>query len=311
MNDPSPAPRRRWPQWWRVLGPVLLGAMLWRIGPRECWAALCGADLFWFLAACALSIPALAVKGYRWQEILRAMGYSIGYGESLRIYAAGSLAGAVTPGKVGDLAKAPLLAALGVPWSAGVAASLVDRALDAVVLLAIGAASLLVLPDFPGRTAIAVAACIGLSITLVAAGVFLGYLGKRLRGTGAGWWVMLGAATLAAMLPYYGSACCCARAVAFPVGVVEVAAGASAAAVLALLPVSVAGIGTRDAAFVLIFASRGVDASHSIALSSLILAWMVVNCFFFLVVSRCCGRSVQPLPVPASNNGATSHELAE
>ncbi len=57
---------------------------------------------------------------------------------------------------------------------------------------------------------------------------------------------------------------------------------------LALLPVTVAGIGTRDAAFVVLFAPRGVDAQHAMALSGLILAWMLVNCVFFLLVSRLC-----------------------
>ena len=62
---------RSWLRWFRLFGPALLLVMLWRIGPEKCWSALRGADPFWFLAACSLSLPALAVKGIRWQEILR------------------------------------------------------------------------------------------------------------------------------------------------------------------------------------------------------------------------------------------------
>ena len=89
------------------------------------------------------------------------------------------------------------------------------------------------------------------------------------------------------------------------------AAGASVAAMLALLPVTVGGIGTRDAAFVVIFASRGVDAEQAMALSSLILAWMLANCVLFFVVWRFCRHVAEPSDVPWSCVGATSHEPAE
>ena len=92
--------------------------------------------------------------------------------------------------------------------------------------------------------------------------------------------------TLAASALYFASAYCCAKAIGLPLGVLDVVAGSSVAAVLALLPVSVAGIGTRDAAFVAIFAHCGIDAGQSIAFSSLILAWMLANCVFFLAVSQ-------------------------
>jgi hypothetical protein len=53
-----------------------------------------------------LSFPSIAVKGLRWQWMLRAVGFESSFGESTGVYAAGTLAGAVTPGKVGDLTKA-------------------------------------------------------------------------------------------------------------------------------------------------------------------------------------------------------------
>jgi uncharacterized membrane protein YbhN (UPF0104 family) len=102
------------------------------------------------------------------------------------------------------------------------------------------------------------------------------------------WWFVTTASTITASGLYFGSAYCCAKAIGLPLGIIDVVAGSSVAAVLALLPVSVAGIGTRDAAFVAIFAQCGVDGEHAIAFSGLILAWMVVNCVLFLLVSRLC-----------------------
>ncbi len=280
--------RRSWSQWWRLLGPLLLLVMLWRIGPEKCWSAVSGADFFWFLSACLLSIPSIAVKGLRWQWILRAVGFKSSLAESTSVYAAGMLAGAVTPGKVGDLAKAPLLVSRGLPLYDGVAASLVDRVFDGIVLLALGLGGILAMPGLPGRAIIAAAALMAIGITLAAAYLFRDSFANavHISTSGAAWWLVVILTTFAATAMYFASAYCCAKAIGLPLGVLDVVAGSSVAAVLALLPVSVAGIGTRDAAFVAIFAHCRVDAGHAIAFSSLILAWMLVNCLFFLAVSQ-------------------------
>jgi len=258
-----------------------------------------------------LSIPALAVKGFRWQEILRAIGFEFSYNDSLGVYAAGSLAGAVTPGKVGDLAKAPLLVARGVPWSAGVAASLLDRVFDAVLVFVVGLGSMLALPALPGRSVIAVAAMVAIALTLIAALVFRRVFYTSFRATNLRWWLVMAVTTVASLAPYFGSAYFCSQALGLSLGLVEITAGASVAAVLALLPVTVSGIGTRDAAFVVIFASRGVNAEHAMALSSLILAWMLVNCVLFLVVARLCRYDAEPRTIALPCMREVSNERSE
>jgi uncharacterized membrane protein YbhN (UPF0104 family) len=311
QNNESPHKRRSWARWWRLLGPLLLAVMLWRVGPGKCWSAVSGADFFWFLAACLLSIPSIAVKGLRWQWMLRAVGFKCSFGESTGVYAAGMLAGAVTPGKVGDLAKAPLLVSRGLPLGDGVAASLLDRVFDGVVLLALGLGGMLAMPALPGRAIIAVTAVLAMGITIAATYLFRDSFAGALRISGVGWWLVMTATTLVASAMYFGSAYCCAKAVGLSLGAVDVVAGSSVAAVLALLPVSVAGIGTRDAAFIAIFAHCGVDAEQSIAFSSLILAWMLINCVFFLVVSRLCPRDARRPQVLTRSDGVILHESAD
>jgi coenzyme F420 hydrogenase subunit beta len=305
------AGRRSWGHWWRLLGPLLLLVMLWRIGPRECWSVVRGADPLWFGAACALSIPALAVKASRWQAIVRASGSRLSFRESAGVYAAGMLAGAVTPGKVGDLAKAPLLLARGVPVGVGITASLLDRVFDGVVLLALGLGSVFALPAMPGRGSIALASAVALGLSIGAALVFRRFVARVLGATGLRWWLGTSATTLVALALYFASVYCCVAALGLSLGVVDVVAGASMAAVLALLPVTVAGIGTRDAAFVVIFAQRGVDARHAVALAGLILAWMLVNCGLFLAVSRLVPRAAPQPQSPLPSVGATPHASAQ
>jgi coenzyme F420 hydrogenase subunit beta len=301
-------PRRSWTHWLRLLGPVLLLIMLWRIGPENCWSVVSGADPWWFLAACALSVPALAIKALRWQEILRSLGFRSTFGESMSVYAMGSLAGAVTPGKVGDLAKAPLMVEHGIPLSSGIGASLFDRVLDGTVLLALGIAGLLALPVLPGRGFIAAAAACALGLTIATACVLRRVFASLLRLTSARWWAVMAATTGASLGLYYLSVYFCAEAVGISLSFLDIIAGASVAAVLALLPVTVAGIGTRDAVFAVVFAQHGVDAGHAVALSSLVLAWMLVNCIFFLVISRLRPKEAHRPPFLSNSVGGISHE---
>lgn len=277
---------------WRLLGPAVLVVMLWRIGPEKCWWAIRSADAAWFLAACLVSIPALAIKSLRWQQLVRAVGFDLPFGASAGIYATGLLAGAVTPGKVGDLAKAPLLASRGVPWTAGLSAAVFDKLLDAGALIAVGLGGLLALPSLPGRGKVAVASAATIATALAVAMLFRRALkGGRLHGAR---WSVLAATTIAAVAAYFASVYGCAQALRLPLGPIDVVAGAAVAAALGSLPISVAGIGTRDAAFVVIFAQCGVDAEHALALSTLVLAWMAVNCLVYLLVSRLFLADVRP-----------------
>ena len=97
--------------------------------------------------------------------------------------------------------------------------------------------------------------------------------------------------------PYYAAAWLCSRAVRLDVPLVGVVAAVSVAAVLAMVPVTVAGIGTRDGTFALVLGAQGFRADAAVAISSLVLATMVVNCaVFFLLQRLCLSRGVKRVP---------------
>jgi len=137
----GPAMKQRWTRWWRLLGPCLLVVVLWRIGLGKWWAVVTRADIAWFAAACSMALPLALAKGWRWRQLLRAQGLELSLHESTGLYAAGMLAGAVTPGKVGDFLKVPFLVSRGASVGMSVAASLLDRALDVGLVLAVGCGS--------------------------------------------------------------------------------------------------------------------------------------------------------------------------
>ena len=318
--------KTRWDWWWRLLGPGLFVAVLWRVGPTECWTVVRGTNGAWFAGACVLVIPLVVAKGWRWQQIVRAQGVDLPLRQSTGQYAAGMLAGSVTPGKLGDLIKVPLLVSLGVPTGASVAVSLLDRVLDALALAVFGLVGILLMGWLPWSTIAWVLA--GVSLCGAAAATI-----RRLPGRPAGvrnhstrqtrstakmvdqwlsfrraigavgrrWWPSLGVTTVAAWLPYYAAIYCCAKAIGLDIGVADLVGAVSVAAVLAMLPITIAGVGTRDAAFVVLLGRGGVAAREAVALSTLVLAWMAVNCGTFYILSVLGTRN--PLRQGATRNG--------
>jgi uncharacterized membrane protein YbhN (UPF0104 family) len=287
----------------RSLGLVLLAALLVAVGPARLAGALRSADPAWL----ALAAPGFAgftlAKALRWYALLRQGGLRYPLGRTLEVYHASAFLAFVTPGRVGDVAKAAYLKRdLGAPWSAGLASTVVDRLLDLCVLAWLaGAAAWWAAPPGPFRTLL-LAACAALG----AAGAALAWpplqraalralhrlalaspRGLRLRAAAertadalAALWSprLLGLALVTALgfASLFAGAFALARALALPIGFAAAAYAVATASVVALLPVSVSGIGTRDAALVLLLAPHGVSAERALSFSLAYLACSLV-----------------------------------
>lgn len=97
------------------------------------------------LATAALCLQHL-LKGKRWHLILASQHLGYGFGEALRMYWSALFIGVVTPGRLGELSRLLYLKQDGVRLGQGMAGVVVDRALDLVVLVvmvALGAGSCL------------------------------------------------------------------------------------------------------------------------------------------------------------------------
>jgi uncharacterized membrane protein YbhN (UPF0104 family) len=293
-------PPARWAA--RSLGFALLAALVLSVGPARLGEALAAADLRWL----ALAVPGFALftaaKALRWRGLLRLGGLDYPLGRSFAVYQASAFLAFVTPGRVGDLAKAAYLRRdLGAPWAAGLASTLADRALDLAGLAAWAALALaLAAPPGPLRAAL------GLGLAALGAGAAaLAWPPLRRRAIALGARLPLGAAgalrhpveRLAAelgrlwsprLLPLAGltalafgclfaGAYGLARGLALPIGPATTVYSVAAASLVALLPVSVSGIGTRDAALVVLLAPHGVTADRALSFS---LAYLACSLLF-------------------------------
>jgi uncharacterized protein (TIRG00374 family) len=230
-----------------------------------------------------------------------------GFGRCLLAYFAGMYAGLVTPGRVGELIRVRYLTGNGAGFGPSMATVLWDRIIDIAGLLFIG---LLALLPISGRYKFLYIGAVVLVLLLAAAvlgiaigrGAFRrsleGFLrrmpGKsRLVGRRAGdvllsftgtldrtsWKSLSGmfAITLCGWVFYYVQSILLARSVGIPLSILPLVVSTTAAAITSLIPISISGIGTRDATLVVLFDYFGRPSEEAVALSGLVLMVMVAN----------------------------------
>lgn len=159
MTDPEPRSATSRP-WWRHLwlaGLVLYAAVIWWIGWDRLAAAVAGADVYWLAATIALLVIAQWIRAWKWRVAL-------GPGRNaIAVHFLSKAGGELSPGRIGEFA--PLL--LKEHRSAGLAAWIaVDRVLEIVVTLALGAAGLVAL-QIPER-GLLLAVAVGLTVAGIA-----------------------------------------------------------------------------------------------------------------------------------------------
>jgi hypothetical protein len=286
-------PGARWVA--RSLGFALLAALVASVGPARLLAACAGADLRWLALAAPGFALFTAAKALRW----RGLHYPLG--RSFAVYQASAFLAFVTPGRVGDLAKAGYLRRdLGASWTAGLASTLADRVLDLWVLCGWAALALvLAAPPGPLRSALGAALlALGAAAPALAwpplqrraarllarlpvrgAGALRGPAERLAAELGRLWsprLLALAALTALGFGCLFAGAFALARGLQLPIGPATCTYSVAAASLVALLPVSVSGIGTRDAALVVLLAPHGVAAEQALSFSLAYLAASLV-----------------------------------
>ena len=306
----------------KLLGPALLVYILWRIDLGVLLDRLADVSVWLYVAALALGLVTPMFKAIRWRGIVRANpGADLPVLRSYAYYLAGAFLGAVTPGRVGELYKVSYLRDHGLSFGRSAATVLVDRIFDVVAPLVLGCIGLALHPDMPGAD---LGKLVGL-VAIAAAGLAAAYIMRNrlrtmllriitklsgpdrseqidqslsdfaagVRAVGPGVYAACVILTLAAWAVYCGQREVIALAIGMDVDVVYFAVVFTVAALLSMLPISIVGIGTRDAALVYFLGRVGVGPEEAVTLSSLILLAMLfktlIGCGAFVLVVRRAG----------------------
>ncbi len=281
--------------WVRLLGVLLLVVLVvvFKIDLAQTAALIARADLSYVALAVILFIPFLVVKAWRWQVILRDLKITIPLGEALELYALGLGAGMVTPGQVGDAVKVAYFRERGL--GRALLSVLLDRLWDVLALLLLaGSGAILFWQQLEGEwlavalLGIGTVGLLAITATPSAQRPLLNLL-MRLRRPRSGSVVFEPVQlsltqilrqftlTLLATAIVYFRLYLLTSALNVHLDVVPFVAAMSLATIAALLPISISGLGARDATLLLVAGVIGITREQALGISALILFLSVVN----------------------------------
>lgn len=296
---PSAHARARRPWAWalRLVGLGLLAFVLARLNLAQVYALLRQADPLLVTLSLALLIPLIWLKTVRWQIILAAQGVRYAAWPALLAYFGSLFVGFLTPGRLGEFVKAfHVQHECGVSGALAFATVLADRLFDLLALLVVGTLALLAL-SLTTTDAFAVAATVALLVVPFL--LFLnpaiyslvqrwaqrwGRIGLRLCGP-HGWLteihlslrrlepLALAASLLLTALAYgvyFGQCYLLALAIDLPAGFRTVTYAVALGSLVTLLPLSISGLGTREAAMIAYLGAAGVSSEAALGFSLLV-----------------------------------------
>ncbi len=284
---------------------VLLTMVLLQVDLGSLWRALATSN-FWLVAlSVLLTFAAYALNTLKWQVLLAGPGAHLQYQELLKLSFIGMFYNIVLPGQVGgEIIKSVKLARMGVSGTISAVSVIADRVTGLFALMSLGVVGALLMPARTPEQAAIVPWLVGLALVLALATVAL------VTGTGlAGLASVLGnlplpaaagrrAASMVAQLCsqqkrpssllvplvlstifqgtiVLASLLLC-NALGINIGYMELLWVVAVVSLLQSLPISVAGLGVREGAFVYLLHMLNVANADALALSLLTLGVQVL-----------------------------------
>lgn len=295
---PEVPPTRQWLRVWgpKLIGLVLLVLLVGQVDLGRVAAVLRTANPLWITAAVLGNLPLTFVKAMRWQRVLAAQSINMPVMSAFLAYFGSLFIGLLTPGRLGEFVKALHVSRdCGASSAHAFSSVLADRLFDLYTLLLVGSAALLTLTAESQEVVLltGIVLLVTLPIVLLVNTTTFGWMQKassRLSTVGQrflaedGWLqqmrsglrrlstahVLLAAVlTVIAYLIYFSQCYVLAQAIGLPLSFASASFAASLGSLVTLLPVSVAGLGTREAAVVSYLGAFGISAEVALGFSLL------------------------------------------
>lgn len=285
--------------WVRLLGLALLVFLLTRVDLAQIGRLLLTVNPLLLVVAVLLNLPQIGVKAARWRRLLRTQGIDYGLKDAQLAYFSSIFIGLLTPARLGEFIKAVYVSRdCDVSAGQAFASVLVDRLFDLYMLLFVGGTALLTLGGEGGELLAVVVAMLALTVPVAlfineaafawirGIGQRFGRLGQRLFAE-TGWlldmrrgllqlgWLSLGGAVISTVIAYtlfFGQCYLLALALELPVGFAPVSFAVAVGSLITLLPISISGLGTREAAIIAYLGTVNVPAEAALSFSLLVFA---------------------------------------
>jgi hypothetical protein len=303
----------------RLIGPILLVAVIWRLDDKDAlWRTIRNADGLVLAGAVLLNVPVVHFKVERWRDLLAARGYHYPLGRSYAAVLSSLYLGMLTPGRVGDVLRIQYIRReIDVPYTEGLAATLMDRFCDLYVLAAVVALGTVhfasaLNSDLVYMSWVAVAIAFfaptlfllkgpaelfthALSRLTVRWHTSLNALLEALRAMVGRALLVAIPLTIASFAIVYAQGWVIACAMGIDLSYLDVASLLATTSLLGLMPISVSGVGVRELFLALVFPALGLLAAEGVAFGLLV---FVCN-YLAVVLAGFVAWQVSPPPFEA------------
>jgi len=319
----------------RLIGPAVLAYFLATSDLHRISSIL--REVRWtpLVLSLVLFFGVVVTKAWRWRRLIDALGMPTpSFGRATTLFLIGQFAGAATPGQSGDFVRAWYLREQGSALSTALFSILFDRLLDFLLLALISLAGLAAFLDVfpPAVRPVILVSTTGFALAMLI--VVPALMARRSRRALLErmrrlmpasfaerlerWQALLDSleihpplviallgATVAATIVVMVRIWLLFRALDVIVPPTLLVASAALISILQTLPVSIAGVGVRDAVLVAALARHGYPAERALALSALFLVLVIEQMLIgFLVTMRHpLGASAVPGPISPAAGG--------
>lgn len=312
----------------RLIGPVLFVLFLWRTDLRVLGEALTQVNWWPVVLSLALMPFFIIVKAWRWQIIMRELGLQPPSIWVLsRIYTVGLFLGGTTPGQSGDFAKALYVRDAKNPMPSLLFSIFVERLCDVAAMAVLAFVGLAALADSLDASSKASIQQVTILVAVIIFAMLPALLIRRSRNWGfelvriivpTRWKTRFDAITqqfdaldiggrtaIALILTTSGSALSTAIRIALlftamdltRIPLAAVLGSTGQIALLQALPISVSGLGIREAVLIGLLNAHGYASAYAIALSGL---FLIINVQHILVGFAVSLRYPIPSEVPSN-----------
>jgi uncharacterized membrane protein YbhN (UPF0104 family) len=284
-----------------LVGIVIFFLLAKDIDLNQFKSVLSGTNPIYYAISAFFYLPVTFLKSYRWKKIMEAQQINYGARDAFHMYGASTLLGLATPGKLGDFSKIAYLKRDNHSFGKAFLGSMLDKLFDLAFVVVFSVILYLFFPLPLAITVnykkiilgtIAAAATAAVIITVLCSVKkkvvknFIAEIIYDLKNFGGRNSIAIFLITAAAWLIYFAMMYLIATSIGLnkSAGFMHISFAVALALMSSLIPISMVGIGTRDAVFLFLFLPMGINKETIIAFSFLIL----INYLALFAVSFYC-----------------------
>lgn len=285
----------RWQNWLKLIGIALLAWIVSTIDWDRAIQALIKLDTTYMMGYAGCFLAMMLVRVVRLRLALSKLDHRLAFKDCYVAMLEPAFWGLVTPGRLGEFTRVGYINAHGVPMQEAVCVVTIERLIDMLVLLVFGTGGMVyIFASAPYRFGSALVVALGLLLSYAAIRSYgftfkllqryLGWLsrwepsdwtGHRLGLTTSFHLVMGRAATpifflgLLCISLNFAQIFFLAKAFGFQADYLVVIFAYSVSTLVSLLPISVGGLGTREATYIMIMGREGIIKEQALLFSLL------------------------------------------